>query len=509
MSLPDAFTQTETVRPRELVTGPIASRSTDPRFYDSLTVLPNPDAVLRKLGKAADVYDALAHDAHVLGELRSIRAGLLRYEYRVVPGGRTAADARAAELCAARLREAPARGGRWPDLLWSLHTAILYGASAIEPVWQRFGDVLMPAALHDVPFRRLAWGADGGLRLLTRADPMRGEAVLPYRLLIARHMPSYEQPYGLAALSACFWPYTFKHMGMRAFAKLAEKFGVPWAIGEYPEGTGDAAIRALVEGLANMIEDGVGAVPMGGAVKLIEPSSSGEPVSERLVQRCNAEMSKALTSQTAATELVRGSGSRAAAETHAAREHGVQDADRDLVAHAMDELFGWISVLNVPGAAPPKFEFYEEADARAEWTDVLDKARAWLPIPTAFAYERLQIRAPAPGEAVLPAGSAQPAIAGKIDSAEFTARTAKTDPIDPLVTQAIGAAAPATSALIDEVAALLARYEREGKTLDDLEQALADLYPSLDLTRLGEITSAAMEAAFLTGLDQATHDETP
>lgn len=510
MSLPDAFTAPVTVRPRELVAGPIASRATDPRFYDGLAVLPNPDAVLRKLGKSAEVYDAIAHDGHVLGELRSVRAGLLRYEHRVVPGGATAADARAAALCEARLREAPAPGMRWSDLLWSLHTAILYGASAVEPVWQRYGDVLMPASLHDVPFRRLAWGPDGGARVLTRAEPLRGEAVLPYRLLMARHMPSYEQPYGLAALSGCFWPYTFKHLGLRSFAKLCEKFGMPWAIGQYPEGTGDQSIQALIDGLARMIEDGVGAVPLGGEVQLIEPSSSGEPVSERLIQRCNAEMSKALTSQTAATELVRGSGSRAAAETHAAREHGVQDADRDLVADAMSELFAWITTLNVAGAVPPRFEFFEEADARAEWTDVLDKARAWLPIPTAFAYERLQIRAPAAGEAVLPAGSAQPAIAGKLDTPEFAAPPpAKADPIDTLTRQALRAAAPATTALIDEVAALIARYEREGKSLDDLEQALATLYPSLDLTQLGEITSAAMEAAYLTGLDEASHDETP
>ena len=37
----------------------------------------------------------------------------------------------------------------------------------------------------------------------------------------------------------------------------------------------------------------------------------------------------------------------------------------------------------------------------------------------------------------------------------------------------IAAVAPATDALIDRLAALIERYEREGKSLDDLDAALA------------------------------------
>lgn len=491
--------------PRDLITAAIATRSTDPRFYSALNVLPNPDPILRRLGRAPDVYDAIAHDAHVIGDLRSVRAGLLGYEHRVVPGGDSRADRRAAELCQAYMQQPPAPGVRWPDRIWSLALAVFQGTAAHEVEWQRFGDVILPAALRDVPMRRIAIGTDDALRLLTREQPLTGADPGAYRLLVTRHMPTYDNPYGLAVFSGCFWPYTFKHAGFKYFAKFCQKYGIPWAIGRYPEGTSDTLVQELAQKLAAMVEDGVAAIPGDGRVELLETKSTGEPIQLQMIHTCNAEMSKAITSQTLASELQRGSGSRAAAETHAARQQAVAVADRDLVADSMSELFAWITTINVRGANPPRFEFYEEHEARSTWTDVLDKARGWLPIPQAFAYQRLQIPQPAAGEPVLPAGTVQAPIAGKVDPAEFSFSAAPlaNDLLTALTDQAAAAVAPATDALIDRLAALIERYEREGKSLDNLETALAEIYPDLDLTQIGEITGAAMEAAYLHGMDQA------
>lgn len=493
------------VAPRDLITTAIATRSTDPRFYAALGVLPNPDPILRKLGRAPDVYDAIAHDAHVLGDLRSVRAGLLGYEYRVVPGGTSRADRRAAELCEQYLHQPPAPGVRWPDRIWTLALAVFHGSAVHEVEWQRSGDLIMPVALRDVPMRRVAIGLDDGVRVLTREQPLTGADPGAYRLLVTRHAPTYDNPYGLAVFSGCFWPYTFKHGGFRFFMKFCQKYGMPWAIGRYPEGTTDAQIRELAQQLAAMVEDGVAAIPGDGRVDLLETKSTGEPIQLQMIHTCNAELSKAITSQTLASELQRGSGSRAAAETHAARQQAVAVADREMVADSMSELFAWIAQINVRGALPPRFEFYEEHEARTVWTDVLDKARGWLPIPQAFAYQRLQIPTPTGGEPVLPAGPVQAPIATQVDPAEFSFSAAPLadDLLTALTDQAAAAVAPATDALIERLAALIERYEREGKSLDDLEAALADLYPDLDLTQIGEITGAAMEVAYLQGMDQA------
>lgn len=382
----------------------IATRQTDPNFTSMLTVLPNPDPVLRKMNRGQEVFSGISMDAHVLGELRSIRAGLLGFEWRVKAGGDRPGDVRAHELVESFMANRPAPGMHWPDVIWNIAEAVFRGYSVHEVIWERSGNYLMPAEMLDRPQRRFVFSNENELRLKTRQNPLEGEPLEPMKWLLTRHMPSQKNPYGVAVFSACFWPYTFKHSGYRFFVKFAEKYGLPWAIGKYPQGTGQEEQDALADALAQMIEDAVAAVPEGSVVELIESAKGGETVHERLINSCNREMSKALTSQTLATEI-QGEGSRAASETHRGREQDVNESDRAAIAATFNELFEWITHLNVPDASPPRFEFYTEAEARKEWVEVLDGARNFVEVPTRFAHERLQIPQPSDGEAVLP-GSA-------------------------------------------------------------------------------------------------------
>jgi phage gp29-like protein len=387
----------------------IATRSTDPQFYSALTMLPNPDTVLRKLGRSDEVFDAIVSDAHVIGELRSIRAGLLGWEYRLEPGGETPADARALALCETYLAQRPAPGLRWSDTLWNMAQAVFRGFQVHEVLWRREGPYLMPAALLDRPSRRFGFGTESNeLRLITREQMVDGVELGPYKWLLTRHMPSHDNPYGVALFSSCFWPYTFKHSGWRYFVKFCEKYGIPKAIGKYPQGTPKAEQDALADALAAMIEDAVAAIQEGGSVELLQTTMTGELVHERMINLANREMSKALTSQTLATEI-QGEGSRAASETHRGREEDVNESDRAVIADVMSELMSWITALNIPDAAAPTFEFYQEAEARKEWVEVFDKARRYVDVPVWFAHERLQIPTPTDEDEVLPRGGAAPA----------------------------------------------------------------------------------------------------
>ncbi len=50
--------------------------ATDPQSWALLRELPNPDPILRKAGKTSEIYHSISRDAHVIGELRTMRAGL-------------------------------------------------------------------------------------------------------------------------------------------------------------------------------------------------------------------------------------------------------------------------------------------------------------------------------------------------------------------------------------------------------------------------------------------------
>lgn len=469
----------------------IATRTTDPNFYGALTYLPNPDEVLRKLGRSHEVFDAIVADSHVIGELRSIRAGMLGFEWRLQVGGDQSADIRALELCQQVMDNRPSNWMRWSDVIWNMAQAVFRGYKVHEVVWERFGQYLLPAKVVDRPERRFVYSPDNELRLKTRDKPIEGIELGAYKWLLTRHMPSYENPYGVAVFSSCFWPYTFKHSGFRYFVKFCEKYGIPWAIGKYPEGTPKPQQDALVDGLVAMIEDGVASIPDNNKVELLEAKHSGELVHERLVNICNREISKALTSQTLATEI-QGEGSRAASETHRKREESVNESDREMICDTINELFAWITEINIPGARPPRFEFYQEEEARKEWVEVFDKGRAFIDIPAQFAHDRMQIPMPKEGEAVLPRSSSS-------QTTEFESSQRGHDFEGSIDNQAIQQADEIIESLIDEVRELLER----SKTLDEFQAGLVKLYPDIDETRLGEMSAMALMTEQLQGADDA------
>src|SRR5699024_6310936 len=100
--------------------GEIAGRATDPRFYAALSILPDPDPILRRAGKNTEVYSAIQSDSHVIGELRAIKADFMRFEHRLEAGGDRRAERRALELCQSVLARDLAPYTRWPDVYWNI-----------------------------------------------------------------------------------------------------------------------------------------------------------------------------------------------------------------------------------------------------------------------------------------------------------------------------------------------------------------------------------------------------
>ncbi|MGZ8181419.1 MAG: DUF935 domain-containing protein [Methylobacter sp.] len=479
----------------------IASRTSDPNFYGALQFLPNPDVILRKMGKSQEVFDAIIADAHVIGELRPMRANIITYKWRISPGGDKPEDMRAFELAQQVYSKHPAPRMGWPDVFWNMHEAILRGQRIHEVVWDVVDGLQTPVRLIDRPNHRFVYGLDNDLRLLTRENRIEGVPVDDYKFLVSRHMPSYDNPYGVALLSSCFWPYTFKHGGFKFFVKFCEKYGIPWAVGKYPAGTAQAQIDALADGLARMVEDAIAAIPDSGAVELIEAGSSGTQLpQERLIQVCNAEMSKCLNSQTLATEI-NGQGSYAAAQTHRAREQDNGAADRKIVEDTNNELLAWMTALNFAGAAAPVFEFYDEAEARKDWDEVFSGARDYLDVPVNFAHERLQIPQPVEGEAVLPR-SAVPAVpppvglGGRVSKSDFAIGTdIDPSPVTAFTNQLAGEAADPMKQMLDVLRAKVDMAE----SLEGLRDDVLGSYGDLDSGDLEKAMSFAFAAAELAG----------
>ncbi len=493
---------------KKVMSAELAGRGTDPRFYSGLQILPNPDPILRKLGQADETYNAIASDAHVKGEMRSIRGDMLGYQLRVVDGVEgepEGKDKQALELGKHWLEKIkPAPRMSWQDTVWNMATAVFYGRRVHELVWDNVGGMILPVKVLDRPNRRFVYNADNELRLLTRDNPTEGEETEDYKFVVTRHMPSAENPYGDALFSSCFWPYTFKHGGWKLFYKFCERYGLPWPIGKYAPGTEFSDQQKLLDSLVQMVEDGAAVIPSDDSVELITTSHTGELVQEALIHLANREMSKVLTSQTLATEL-RNVGSNAASKTHDARQQRVQKSDRSMVEESFNEIFRWITLFNFgEGVAAPRFELFRPKDITTERINAWDTAaRIGRPSRAAF-HEEMNIPEAKDDDDLLVAAPAPPPSnfsacpgCGKVHN--FATDDNEVDPLSAAAQSAADKAIENT--WLRPAFELLRQFEADGKTLLEFQQELPKLYGALDDSAVLDITDQVMELAAAQGME--------
>lgn len=505
----------------------LATPETDPeRWFSGVQALPNPDPILRRMGRAEQVYFSIATDPHVLGDIRSIRGNFRSQSWRVLAGDEGDSKSVAAQqLCQQWMaRHPPNHLVDWLDLMWQQSSAFLTGYRVHERVWQYDNRVYLPQQILDRPSRRIQFDAHGNPLLISRSN-MLGEPITdPYLFVISRHMADSVNPYGVAVLSACFWSWTFKTGGWKYFVKYCERHGLPWPVGRYPMGTNDKDVDKLEAALASMIEAGYIVAQDGTSLELLTPTgnAAGGAPQQHLIDLANREMSKALTGQAMVAEL-QGAGARAASETALKRQESIDDSVRDIAAQSMADTFKWITLFNFgDGVAPPTLEFYKREKAGKERAETYKMARDMgarpsksamleeLGIPEAKDDADALVAPPAPPRAPgqLPGLRPEPQPAKKV--ADFAAALASLPgwqfaraagmTEDEAITLATEAADQAIEdKLIAPVAQMLAEFEAQGRTLDEFQAALADLVGELDDTALREVLDRSLTYAMLRG----------
>lgn len=479
----------------KLLDNSLIMRLADHQFIDLLHELPDPDETLRKAGMDAQVYHDILRDPHIIGEVRQIYSGLLGFKYEIVAGDESSQAEQAREHFSTIFKSKPHQTMRWPDLLWSMGKAPLFGRRVHLIDWQLVDGKYTPSSITNLKNNQFAFNYNGDL-LLRMADNVEGELAPEHRCLLTRHMPDKENPYGIALLSSCFWPWMFKNGGFKFFVKYCERFGKPFPIGKYPAGTTDSQINTLVDTLIQMLEDSVAGIPDDQSIELLTSSHSGELAQERLIVRCNNEFSKALTSQTAASELQKGSGSRAASETHKGRTDQNALADRQLVADTINQLSEMMTTLNFgEHVAPPVFQFVDKKQFNNEDVEYMAKSVALVPIKKSEIYSRLGFTEPSADDDVVynPAipASAQPFDPNKEgnDFAKSQALFSSAEKEWQLIDQSI-------SAIVEQVKSAI----NAGSNYNDALNAIVSLMPDLNTSELDNLLRQELELEFGAGM---------
>lgn len=481
----------------------IATRNRSPDFTALGMYLPNPDPILKKLGKDIRVYSDLRSDAHVGGCIRRRKAGVVRMEWRI---DRDRASARMAKLCEQVLGDLDMR-----RVMREMLDAPLFGWQPLEVIWSpaSSGGAPVPLDVLAKPAHWFNFDSEAQLRFLTRQSMFQGELLEPRKFLVPAQDASYANPYGFPDLSMCFWPTVFKRGGLKFWVTFTEKFGTPWVVGKAPRGTPPPEQDKLLDQLEAMVQDAVSVIPDDSSVEIVEAGgkSGSADLYEKLLLFCRSEISIALLGSNQTTEK---DSTFASAKAGAGVADDLRDADARLVEAAMNQLLRWVVDLNEGEAAPaPKFELYEQEEVdqeQAKRDETL--SRAGLRLSRAYwmrTYDLeegdIDVAPPAP-----PAPSAAVAkVAKSADNAVFSEPTTP-DPVGTLATELTDPLLDSTQSAWGRMLATLQTLVNESDSLAALQQAMLDAYGGLDSAELVRLMSAAMALAELKGMADAQDD---
>ena len=451
-------------------------------------ILPNPDPILKRQGKDIAVYRDMRSRASVGGPIRRRKAAVKALEWRVERGKASARVTRLANDVLATYD--------MDTLINEITNAVLFGYQPLELVWGPFNGAAAPLQVIGKPQEWFFFDNAAQLRFRSRQQPLQGEELEPRKFLLARQEASYENPYGFADLSMCFWADTFMRGGLKFWVTFTEKYGTPWLVGKQPRGTPGSEVNNLLDKLEAMVQDAVAAIPDDSSIDILESGDKGASADlyERLLMYCRSEINIALLGQNQSTES---NSNRASATAGLEVAKTIRDGDAALVMATMNQLLRWLTDLHDGEQAPaPTFVLYEEEDVNTQQA-VRDETLTKAGVKFTKEYWKRVYRLQdgdiedASAEPSMPAAPST-AAAVPVEFVEGTAPAVM--PTGELNT----AAAPIVMAWVRDLRALVEAHS-EPQALQD---ALLEAYSELPTDELTEVMALAFELAHLQGRDE-------
>ena len=451
-------------------------------------ILPNPDPILKRQGKDIAVYRDMRSRASVGGPIRRRKAAVKALEWRVERGKASARVTRLANDVLATYD--------MDTLINEITNAVLFGYQPLELVWGPFNGAAAPLQVIGKPQEWFFFDNAAQLRFRSRQQPLQGEELEPRKFLLARQEASYENPYGFADLSMCFWADTFMRGGLKFWVTFTEKYGTPWLVGKQPRGTPGSEVNNLLDKLEAMVQDAVAAIPDDSSIDILESGDKGASADlyERLLMYCRSEINIALLGQNQSTES---NSNRASATAGLEVAKTIRDGDSALVMATMNQLLRWLTDLHDGEQAPaPTFVLFEEEDVNTQQA-VRDETLTKAGVKFTKEYWMRVYRLQDGDIEEAPAGPSMPkapgaAAAVPVEFVEGSAPAAV--PAGELST----AAAPIVMAWVRDLRALVEAHS-EPQALQD---ALLEAYSELPTDELTEVMALAFELAHLQGRDQ-------
>ncbi len=342
-------------------------------------------------------------DDHIKGGLRIRKSKAFSFPWDVVPADETP---QAEEIAAwvgealERLDIAETAGDLW--------TAVPMGFGVNEVVWGQREDRLEIMEINGVHPKFVTQKMEGALIKTTGVEIETWKT--PYKFLTMKYDPLFDAPDGLPVLAACYWPYTFKRLGLKFWATLLERFGVPSLAAMIENSSAPVAVQEgtdveTIGDISQAIATEMSRLASGGGIvlnnvkdlKVISASGKGEDF-ELFQTACNNAISVAILGNTMTMDS-QSRGSQALGTVHAQITEDIGKADSRFIARAINQLIRWMVDLNF-GVDVPAPIFGWDTAGSASWDAVVQAMDRGVPVSRKKIYETLHGYEPADDEDV-------------------------------------------------------------------------------------------------------------
>jgi phage gp29-like protein len=341
-----------------------ATRSRANDFVRLVRALPDPDPVLRKMGRGITALQELLTDSH-LESVWSVRcAATSGAEWFMEPGDDSSGAKEPADAFAEELKDMDV-----PRIIEEMMDAVAFGYSPLEVLWTAKEGKWGFSNIVGKPPQWFEFNQEN--KLVLKTGILGTEELPENRFLLVQHRPSYANPYGVKVFSKCFWPVTFKKNGFRWWTVFVEKYGGAFMYGKYPSNAGEKFKAELLDALEKMVADAVAIAPEGSEITISSAADKkgGSDVHSEYIKMANNEISKAVLGQTLTTEIG-STGSFAAAKAHDLVRGDIAAADRRRISAAFNRLAVVYTFYNFgPNVAPPLFQFVKDEDLQTARAD--------------------------------------------------------------------------------------------------------------------------------------------
>lgn len=333
----------------------IATRANALDYWAFMHYLPNPDPVLKRMGKDISAYREILSDSHIGGCVRRRKAAVKSLEWRLTPTDNKSVD----DTLNALLDRLPLN-----NIITQLLDAPLFGYQVMEVMWTYQQGLWLPNDVMGKPQEWFVFDEDNQLMLRTK-DSYQGRYLPDRKFLLATHQADYINPYGKADLAMCFWAATFKKGGFKFWLEFVEKYGSPWLVGKHPRQAQIHEIEELLDSMEKMLGTAVVAIPDDSSISMLESASKGgsSQVFDDFLKYCKSEIAIALLGQNQTTEA---EANRASAEAGLVVTREIRDDDARIVESAINQLLRFICELNFKVKTLPLFELYEQESINTE-----------------------------------------------------------------------------------------------------------------------------------------------